>query len=80
MLIFKILMFIFLVPGFVMVFFARNIVARYNLDKNAKCEFENEMNEEEIKQYKFNKTVVNFKMLGMLVALPGLILLLISFK
>lgn len=59
---------------------AKSLVSRFNLDRNTKCDFEHEMNEEELKQYCFNKTVVNLKMLGMLIALPGIILLVVAFK
>jgi hypothetical protein len=80
MLLFKILAFIFLVPGVLIVFGARKIVSRFNLGQKAKCDFEYEMNESEIAEYKHNKAVVNMKMIGMLVALPGFILFLIAFK
>ncbi len=80
MLILKILAFVFLVPGFAMVFGARWAVEKFNLDKSMKVTFENEMNEEEILQYKTNKAVMNLKMYGLLVALPGLVLIVIAFK
>lgn len=80
MLILKILAFVFLVSGVAMVFGARWAVDKFNLDKNMTVTFENEMNEEEILQYKTNKAVMNFKMYGLLVALPGLILVVIAFK
>jgi hypothetical protein len=63
-----------------MVFGAKFIVAKFNLNKDVKCEFEHQMSEEELEQYKVNKAVVNLKMLGMLVALPGLILIIVAFK
>lgn len=77
---FKILPFIFLIPGFLTVFLAKIIVAKYNLDKNQEAKFEHEMNEEELSQYKLNKAIVNIKMLGMLIAIPGLVLLIILYK
>lgn len=80
MLALKILAFLFLITGFGMVFNARNLVRRFNLDHNTKCNFEHEMNEEELKQYKFDKASVNLKMIGLLVSIPGLILILITFK
>jgi len=76
----KMLAILFLAAGFAMVFTARSFVRKYKLDRNTRCEFENEMTEEEIEQYKFNKAVVNFKMLGLIVALPGLVLVLIAFR
>lgn len=76
----RILALVFIAAGFSMVFAAGFIVKRYKLDKNAECEFEDEMTEQEIELYKFRKATVNFKMLGMLVALPGLILFIILFR
>lgn len=80
MMVLKVLAFVFLVPGFMMVFAARWAVGKYSLDRNIKCDFENEMGPEETAQYKFNKAMVNFKLFGMLVALPGLVLVLIAFR
>lgn len=80
MLFLRVLAFLFLVPGFGVVFAARRIVEKYNLDKNVRSEYGDEMDEEELKQYKYNKAVVNLKMLGMLIALPGLILIMIAFR
>jgi len=76
----KILAFILIVAGAVMVYGAQWAVRKYGLDRNIKCGFEDQMEEEEILQYKFNRAIVNFKMQGMLVALPGLILLLVLFR
>lgn len=80
MLLLKILAFVFIVPGVLMVFGARGIVSRFKLDRDIKCDFEHEMSEDELIQYKCNKAVVNLKMLGMLIALPGFILFLIAFR
>lgn len=80
MLILKILSFVFLIPGFLTVFLARMIVNKTGLNKKMKVDFENEMTEEELEKYKFNKALVNVKMLGMLIALPGMVFLFIAFK
>lgn len=80
MLTLKILGFLFLVPGILLVFFARTLVGRLSLDENVDCNFENEMSEDEIRRYKHDKAVVNLKMMGMLVALPGFVLIMIAFK
>ena len=77
---FKILTFIFLIPGALLIFTARSIVSKFGTDKNVVCDFEHEMDENELKQYKYNKAVVNLKMTGMLVALPGFILAIIAFR
>lgn len=76
----KVIGFIFLIPGVLMVFASRWLVSKYRLDNNIKCDFENVFSEEELKEYKFNKAVVNLKMLGMLIALPGIALILIAFR
>jgi len=76
----QIVAFMLLIAGAVLVFGARKIVRKYGLDRKAKCNFEHEMTEEELENYKINKAVVNTKMLGMLVALPGIVLILVLFK
>lgn len=65
---------IFIVPGFLVVFAARTLVKKFNLNEKTKCEFESEMSEEELADYKVNKAVVNVKMMGMLIAIPGFVL------
>lgn len=80
MLTLKIIGFIFLVAGMIIVYPAPKHVKKYGLDKKIKCDFQNEMNEEEVKAYKQKKAEVNLKMMGMLIMLPGLIMLLIAFK
>lgn len=77
---FKIFGFVFLVPGFLIAVFAKKIVKRFNLDEKAKCDFENEMSEAELNEYKFNKAVVNLKIIGMLIMIPGFAFVLIAFK
>lgn len=68
------------VMGAAVVVAARSIVNKYKLNEKSNCEFENEMTEEELYNYKVNKAVVNTKMIGMALALPGLILILYAFK
>lgn len=76
----KVIGFMFFVPGVLLVFASRWLVQKCGLDNNVKCDFTSEFSEEEIKEYKYNKAVLNLKMLGMLIALPGIALLLIAFK
>jgi len=76
----KVLAFVLLAAGALTVFGARWAVRKYNLDKNLKVEFASEMSDEEIEQYRYNKAVLNLKMLGMIILLPGMILLLVLFK
>ncbi len=59
---------------------AKKIVAKFKLDEKAKCDFENEMSEEDLRDYKFNKAVVNIKMIGMVIMLPGFVCVLLAFK
>jgi NADH:ubiquinone oxidoreductase subunit 3 (subunit A) len=75
-----ILSIVIMAVGFAMVYASRFIVKKYGLDKKQKCEHESEMTAEEVEQYKFNKAVLNFKMLGMLVSIPGVVLFIINFK
>jgi hypothetical protein len=76
----KILMFISIVAGFGTVLAAKAIVKRFKINENTKCNFEHEMTDEELEIYKFNKAVLNVKMMGMLIALPGFILVTIVYK
>ena len=80
MLLFRILAFIFLIPGVVMVFGAEQFVKKFGLERKVTVDFENTMSEEELEQFKKSKAMVNFKMAGMLVALPGLVFILLGFK
>ncbi|MDF2523027.1 MAG: hypothetical protein K0R31_668 [Clostridiales bacterium] len=80
MLILRILAFLFIVPGVVMVFASNWAVKKFNLTEKTVVEGEHEMDDEELSEYKRLKAVVNFKMLGLLVALPGFILIIIGFK
>ncbi|MGI6776921.1 MAG: hypothetical protein ACOX7R_02500 [Acetivibrionales bacterium] len=76
----KILTFVFLIPGIFTIFSARWMVKKFSLDENIKCEYEDSMSENEVMLYKNNKAVINVKMLGMLIALPGFIMAVIAFK
>lgn len=71
---------LFLASAGVMVFGAKYFVKKYEMDKKVKCEYADEMTAEEVEKYKFDKAVVNLKMLGMLVALPGVVLVLVLFR
>ncbi|MCX7842186.1 MAG: hypothetical protein N2489_03830 [Clostridia bacterium] len=76
----KILGFISIAAGAVMVFGARSFVKKFRLDQSVKCDFENEFTEEELERYKFDKALVNYKMVGLLVALPGLVAVIYIYK
>ncbi|MDQ2087116.1 hypothetical protein RBH29_11835 [Herbivorax sp. ANBcel31] len=76
----KVLSILLLIPGFACAIFSKVIVRKFNLDEKVECNFEHEMSEEELLQYKFSKAEVNVKLGGMLLALPGIIMVLIVFK
>jgi len=76
----RILAFVFMVPGFITVFAARKIVERFELDKKTKVDATYEMDKEELIKYKYEKAVVNVKLLGMLICLPGVVLTFIAFR
>ncbi|MDP4180074.1 MAG: hypothetical protein Q8942_03160 [Bacillota bacterium] len=76
----KILAVLIIVVGFLTVIGAKFIVKRFELNKKVVCNMENELSEEEVASYKFTKAVVNCKMIGMLIALPGIIMFLFAFK
>lgn len=80
MLILKIIAVVLLLAGFGTVLEAKYLVTKFKVDQNVKANFENEMDEEEIQEYKLTKATVNVKMYGMLIALPGIVLTLIAFK
>lgn len=80
MLILKIIAVVLLVAGFGTVLEAKNLAVKFKTVENTKITFEHEMNEEEMADYKLTKATVNMKMLGMLIALPGIILTLVAFK
>jgi len=80
MLILRVIAVVFLVAGFGIVLEAKNIVKKFELDKKTKCDFEYEMSEQELLDYKNTSAMVKVKMIGLLVAIPGLILMVIAFK
>lgn len=66
--------------GAVLVMFARTLVKRMGWGEKVSCDFEHEMTEQELLEYKNNKAVVNTKMIGMLISLPGLVIILYVFQ
>jgi len=76
----KILAFILVAIGAIVVYGAKAAVNKFELDKKVNISFENEMTEEEIANYKTQRAVINIKIIGMLIALPGLIMVLVLFK
>ena len=80
MLALKIIAGVFLITGFGTIIGARNLVKKFKVDERVQANFENEMDEEETLQYKFNKALVNVKIIGMVITIPGIILTLIAFR
>ena len=76
----KVLALLIVAVGALIVFGAKTIVEKYELDKRIKEDFENEMTEEEIINYKKQRAIVNIKTIGKIVALPGLVMVLFLFK
>lgn len=76
----KALSILFLLAGVISVYFAPFIVRKYNLADRIICEYESSMSEEDLLDYKNTKAVFNVKILGMLITLPGVILVIIAFK
>ncbi|NLH96153.1 MAG: hypothetical protein GX477_02275 [Clostridiaceae bacterium] len=65
--------------GVIIVASAKNIVKKYGLDRKVVLGYESELDESEAEKYRMLKATVNVKLYGMLVFLPGVILLLIAF-
>ncbi|MDP4094910.1 MAG: hypothetical protein Q8920_16315 [Bacillota bacterium] len=80
MIILKILSVILMVSGFLLVALSKFLVRKFKLNEKQTCNFENEMSENELCEYLYNKAVVNMKMLGMLIALPGIVIMVVVFK
>jgi hypothetical protein len=76
----EILALVIMAIGFIIVYAAKPVVRKYDLAKNQKCEHSQQMTEEEIEEYKFNKAVLRVKMLGLIVSIPGIIILIFFFK
>jgi hypothetical protein len=80
MLSFKFAGFLLLIVGIVISYGAKFLVKKYRLDLNTKCDFESELSEVELAEYKSNKAIVNIKLVGLLIILPGIILVYYTFK
>jgi len=85
MLALKILAFILLIGGAFTVFSAGIIVKRFHLDErimrdNGKYGEDKGITEyDEIEKYRFDRAVLNLKLIGMLGVLPGLIIIILVF-
>ncbi|MHB8062751.1 MAG: hypothetical protein ACYDG2_08985 [Ruminiclostridium sp.] len=76
----EILSLVLMVVGFATVLAAKTIVKKYDLAAKQTCEHADQMSEEQVEEYKLNKAMLNFKLLGLAITIPGLILFLIFFR
>lgn len=74
----EILGLLLMVPGAVTIYLAKMIVSKHRLYEKITCNFEEELTEEELTEYKSNKAVLTVKTMGMMLLLPGLILIIIA--
>lgn len=66
--------------GFAVVLASKVIVKKFNLAEKQVCKYAHELSEEDLVDYKLNKAMFNVKITGLIITIPGLILLLISSK
>ena len=80
MLLFKFVGFLLIALGSAMSYGAGYFVKKFQLDQNSACDFEEELSDIELIEYKFNKALINLKTFGMLVLLPGVFFVYYGFK
>lgn len=80
LLVLKILGFIFMAAGTLLVYGARFIAARYKIADKVECSFEDQLSEEELIRYKEDKALLSIKLKGMAVLASGIIIILIAFR
>ncbi len=66
--------------GFAVVISSSAIVKKFKLTEKQVCKFADQMSEEELENYKLNKAIFNIKITGLVITIPGLVLLLVSSK
>ncbi len=76
----KVLAFLLIIPGTLMVYTSAWLVKRFQLDKKARVEFEHEMTEEELSQHLFEKASIRLKIIGLTIAIPGILLIFYIFR
>lgn len=76
----KILAFVLIVIGAFISYGARFIVSRTGYASRIKINEAMELPSEEVEKYRLDKATVRVKMLGLLVLLPGVILIFITFR
>ena len=66
--------------GFVVVIASKAIVKKFNLAEKQECKYADQLSEEDLENYKSNKAMFNVKITGLVITIPGLVLLLVSSK
>lgn len=72
--------FTFLILGFSMVYTAKYIVRKFDLIKYFDVPDSLDFNDDDMKKYKLDKAVVSVKVFGFVLALPGILIILLTFK
>jgi len=76
----KIVSIFLIILGSLIVYFAKVIVKKYEMDRNIKCEYESELCDQEITDYKLNLALIRIKIVGFVFFLPGIFLAFLVFK
>ncbi|MEN8905249.1 MAG: hypothetical protein ABF289_04755 [Clostridiales bacterium] len=76
----KVISILLVLAGSFIVYLAKVIMRKYKLDQKIKCKYEDELNDEEIRDYKINSALIKIKLVGFGLFLPGVILVVIVFK
>lgn len=76
----KIIGFLLVAIGAILSFGAKTFVEKYKVDSKVKIEIEEDMDEEDIQKYKVQKAILLFKICGMVVTIPGIVIILAVFK
>ena len=76
----QVLSILFFAIAALLVYSAGLIVKRFKLDEKVECGFEHSMDEGELAEYKYRKALVRVKMIGMVLAIPAIIMIFLVFK
>jgi uncharacterized protein YxeA len=76
----KILAILLIIVGSVTVYLSKFIVDKFNLTEKIECEYEEELNAEELKDFKLNHALIRIKLIGFIIFLPGVLLTFVAFK
>lgn len=76
----KILGFLFIAAGALMVYCARFIASHFKMADKIECSFQDELSEEELKRYKEDRALVSVKLKGMAVLVSGIVMVIVAFR